>query len=885
MTLKAIDNSITLEAYDGQTGVHLPNQRQVIWNSPIGEYMPGIDAIIVQSSRDESNLSDKLVEPDQVGLTEEKAEELIKTGKVTGELTAHGPVVEATSALIYKFQQPITRKLEVLDSKGDVVEIKELPGQYHRDYAWGSGIKDGKTIGIKTDIFAEKGILHFEEDTYRMQRAYFPNATAGVRGKLRVKLVDVGTIIPGIGKVDDGWGYIRKSITDMTTPKFRKIQQGAWNSSFSFLQRYELTDELFAELKPHIDAGLKMVSASNEDFVRLVNAKGCDTGSKNYFAELDSTMPEHPFIADALASTRAKQMFRVATAGNLAMQGGVFAPTTSDNLVLPRERFEASNEYIITRYPIDGPGSIRAIKAEQFGDEAERIAKMECVQYTLTDWFNCSFKGMLGIVDNEEAFGDYDMIVCVEDEKLNSAWTTPDEVDKSEKEYTFNDAVLSFTMWYTAGSCIGVPHDLAKDLNADYDGDQGAVIPGCEFPELLRQTHELKQLRNPKLPKSKTPFTPGESRATRALLSMANIVGHATNTVSTVLNVKDQEWMAIQLGYENADEMHEFFMYAIKIGTDIFKTTADYRPVVAQLSRITSNLNNFKISAPWTRWRDDSQAFRHQIPPVAPPTGLPNPTEWEKRNFVTAQENADYRQDAIIAALLRYALPQMELPPQVVIRPLSHYKDWATMPANESYYKWSKALLNRYAERVQTVNLSSTKDWATFVSQWQAAIHSVAKTNSLDITELANSMFSLSHSDQRANETGKMASAVFVGLPEETAQIITEKPGIARLNSQVRVAVNGLKYQLPTAHNGLKVNVRLVPFIEEKGGKQLRRMALVANEQLPGQVQPKAHHYPRNTLGVVAVQDIAHQEQYTATLAFQPGKRNGGSWYANMVAV
>lgn len=99
--LKSINNTVVLEAYDSQ-GNPLPNQKQVIHNSPAGEYFPDLDAIIVQAAEDETKR-----------------------------------------------------------------------GTYRRDYAWGSGVKLGKTLGLKSDFFAEKGTLRFEEDSYRMQRAYF----------------------------------------------------------------------------------------------------------------------------------------------------------------------------------------------------------------------------------------------------------------------------------------------------------------------------------------------------------------------------------------------------------------------------------------------------------------------------------------------------------------------------------------------------------------------------------------------------------------------------------------------------------------------------------------------------------------------------------------
>ena len=768
MKLHAIDNKLVLNAYDPE-GNELKGQKQVIRNSPMGEYVPNVDAAIIQSHSWESDLTDKFVPLNDIIDTadkelmedDEKAEyeariaeytaevaRLVDAGQIEGKTTDNGLEVQKTSFPTWRFAQPVNG--------------------YRRDFAWGSGVKTGKTIGLRTDIFANKGLLNFDEDTYRLGRSYFCNATGGVRGNLRVKMVPIGTVVPGAGPIDDGWGYVRSGVTDLVTPRYKKISAGKWQSSYSFLQRFELTDELFAELKPHIDAGIEEVNSDNESFVCLLNDKATSDDIQTRFAGLNKEMLQHPFVAHSLANTRAQRMFRVATAGNLTMDGGLFAPTTSDKLVLPSaSRFTESDEYLITRYPIDGPGSIRAVETEQEGSEADRIAGMSAIQYTLTNWWRVSFKGMAGVVDEDNwPEPDFDMIVCVEDEKINAEGT----VVKEPKAYDFKDAVLSITQWYDAGSCIGVPHDLAKDLNADYDGDQGAVVSGDKFPEMLKQTKTFKQLRNPKLPKTKTELTPGEGRTTAALLSMANLVGHATNVVSTVLGITDQERVAKQLKFEDADEMHEFFMLAIKLGTDIFKTSYDHRPVVAELGRITSRLSNAKIKAPWTNWKNDEAAFRHVIPPVTATYS----NDWEKKHMILPEGECIGKQDAIIAELLRYILPKLDLPQEVVVRPLSSFRNYATSPASQEYHSVCQALLTRYAARIDEESFATHEEWDTFVSDWQTATRSVAKSRNLDWDLLMNALWYMSHNNQRISGLSATASAAFLADPDYAERIIVE---------------------------------------------------------------------------------------------------------------
>lgn len=833
-TQKPLKQFMTLEAYDFE-GNHLPLQRQVINNSPAKE-LGVTDAIIIQY--------------DAEGLPQSQAE---------------------FEAALEKFSKPV------------VVEGKEyLP------FAWGSGIKDGKAIGLRSDLFAEKGILCFEEDTYRLGRAYFPNATAGLRGQFKVKAVPVGTVLPQGNKVDDGWGYIKRSVAKKmeSSRKFRTIQMGAWQGSYSFLQRFEWTPALAEELAPYIQEGLMEIAGNGID---LISKMRVGAEEKVTFAKCHEEMEHHPYIANAVSMAKAERMFRVATTGGFLMQGGLFAPTTSDKLVLPGYRFgegsKLGGDYdgdIITRYPIDSEASIQAVEAEREGDEASRLAEMEAVQYTLTVGFEKSFKGMLGIVD-DEVLGDYDMVVSVEDLKLCSDWC--EGVVKEESEYAFADAILSVTQWYAAGACIGVPAWLAKLLGADYDGDQGAVVAGEEFPEMMRQARRFRNLANPKLPKTKTPVEAGLVRAEKAMLSMANIVGLATNVCSTVLGVKDQEWIAGQLGWASADEMHEFFMLAIKVGTDIFKTSYDYRPIAKRLSQLSTRLYQLGVVAPWTRWSGHPVAFRHECPMV----GFPGEegSDFAGKNFILPDEFKENRQDAIIPELLRITLPDIynlfDALETVSVKPLVYFRDWAIEPGG-IYRELAQKRLTAYANRVRAINFSDAQQWRSYIEEWQAALASTIESHKLDAWQFANALWWLSHDGQRMSRLDVVASAVFVGMPEQAERIAAERPGLATNHLHNEVVVNGVKYQLPDAVDGLVFNCRFVSFTDvHKSGKRIDRLACVAVEPLPGQVQPQSEYYPRNTLGVLAIHEHAPvDKEFVARLGARPGK-NGESWVCKLV--
>ncbi len=890
-----ISNRITLKKAswvvetDEATGLELPGSfvitgQQDIFNSPLAEYAPQMadELMLIDTPGFMTKLSSEptYIPIDEIGeLTQLSTEQVVTLAQAGYIKAIKQPVEEGGPSVPHflhndvieqAFKQPV-----VFNGK-----------KFYRHFAWGSAIKRGISLAMTRDFFAEAGILRFREDAYRMSRAYLPNSTAGVRGKLRVKMVAEGEDIAGMGPIGDGFGYVRQSMLDSLAPRFGKIDMGEWGNSYSFMQRFTLDQPLMKELMPHIEAGLEEVSLDNEDFAHTLLRQGMDVGTKTRFAGVEH-MASHPWMAETLATKRADRMMRIATTGGFGMSGGVFVPTKSDTLILPGNRFDKAGEYIITRYPVDGPGSIRVIEAVNEGPEAERVAAMEVVQYTLTNEFSHSFKGLLGAAPDEAFTGDYadyDLIVCVEDIKLCDCWTDESKIVKEPDSFVFDDAVLSITQWYNPGSMFGVPFKLAKDLNADYDGDTGGIIEGKKHPVMLKQAQALPQYRNPKLPKTKTVTIPGESRAKAALLSMANIVGIATNVVSTVLAVTDQVYMAERLGFGGEEEMHEFFMYAIKLGTDIFKTSADYRPTLKRLGQINTKLGKLKVKAPWTGWRDDDTAFRNKIPMVGTPED--DWTEWEIANAVMPHGKNRNKQDNLISYIARLALPKMELPPLVAVMPLSYFRDWAVAAGDQGLFDDIRTLMRMYGREIRKIDWNDGDGWQNFESRWQQAIEYVIARKGYDRAEFANAMWFRSHSEQRMSEVGKLASAVFVGMPDEAYDIAVNKPGLDTMPAERNVCVTGLKFQLP-AHSQAQLEfscpVKVVVFDDVRSGTPLVRAGLVAGQPLNGQVQPKLNHYPRNMVGLINLADNVIPGAYQAKFNYEAGKRNGGTWRCALI--
>jgi hypothetical protein len=202
-------------------------------------------------------------------------------------------------------------------------------------------------------------------------------------------------------------------------------------------------------------------------------------------------------------------------------------------------------------------------------------------------------------------------------------------------------------------------------------------------------------------------------------------------------------------------------------------------------------------------------------------------------------------------------------------------------------FEIAKKLLNWYANRLQSVNFGVPKQWFGFVEKWTQAIEWMVDKHNLDRWTLANAMWWCGHFDQRYSELEKMASAVFVGMPDEAERIAREKPGLAgEKGGEFEIFVTGLSYQLPKYHESgaeFITPVNVVDFDDVRSGVKVRRRALVADQPLEGQKQPKLEHYPRNMIAITAIQDFILPGKYQAKFRFIRGKHNGGSWQARLV--
>lgn len=821
-------------------GIELKGQRQVIHNSPFGTFDNLCDEPVVFVQLDDSM-------------------------KVIDEAVAK------------KLAEPVT------------IEGKS----YRVDLLWGSGVKRGQLIGVQQSLIDKvKDMFRFVEDSYRFKRAIMPSSRAAYRGKLRVLALPIGTIVGNL-KIEDGFGYVRQSLVDEAesglNKPVEKTKYGSWRTSYTFMQRFSFNDALWSELKPVAE---KSLSAINDSGFFMFSEE-CDSKEKvallqevyDSSTEAGNDVISHPYFSSTFINAWSLAAFSLATTAGLKMQGGVFVPTTSDDLVLPDdERFGDGTEFVITRYPIDAESSIRAVKREMDAAETARITALETCQFTITDSsLTHSFKGVSGVIADaefSEKFGDYDVVVAVDDLKLCAEWHTAEDIDsykaQDRVEFAFGDAMYCVTAWYAAGSAIGVPSLLAKKLGADYDGDAGAVLSGSEFPEIYRQAQGFGDVANPKLPKTKTATDFGGSHAMNALKSMANIVGMATNISSIIESYPDKALLSQRLGFKSVEDMGCQMQFAIKIGTDIFKTSADYRPSVKMLENCQRNLKALGIFAPWVHWKGDVLAFRKKLPTLMTEYEVmaldKDDHAWELKNNL--RETAT----GIIAEIARRVLPMIVMPPMANVMPLANFKMWGkATTTNEQLETLIKRWLTTYGLQVQSMNFSigdkNEEDWADFAEQ--------ARNNSdwlcgkfpeLSRYEVAQAVWYYNHANQSTRNANKIASLVFVAFPEEAVRIILEKPGMADVvKKQVEsVEVVGVKYALPnyTNHLGRRFQCIVVQFVQEKAGETIVRKGITSLMPMEGQQENEG--FPQNFVGILPMdstdQAVLEPGSYYATL-------------------
>lgn len=676
---------------------------------------------------------------------------------------------------------------------------------------WGSGVKGGVTFGVKEEFVP---ICKLSEDGQRFQRYLMAQGIfGGVKGALRIKVLPLGTMTEH-GMVHDGFGYISKRLVDAGYNQTTKTILNYSRESYMFWQRLKWTPELEAELKPVIDSTIVDLADTSKVLFQYCPMAFED---KRQLVMNNLAMMEHPFIANAIARTSGELYARAATTVFVGTEYKVAVPTDKD-LVVPGY----NGKVIFYRFPIDSNGSIQTLDAVD-EDKDGRIAKLECVQYTLAS-LGLMAKGLAGIVDMD----DCDMIVCSEDIKM------ADDLKQARDAGMLNsDFVVTFNAYYGAGSCVGVNVDKYKDLmGLDVDGDAIAIIKADQYPQLYKAAQSIPAGKSPKLTKSKSPISEHDKRTEMIVKSMMSLVGMASNLTTTTFMVDDREYLARQLGFVNRAAMDERLNYFIKVGTDGFKTLINQEDVRSSMAAIQSKLQSmFGVSAPWTNWPNSEGAFRSFIPQELDE----NMSDVEKREAIK-----DFM-TGTIAKICRLTLPHLKniLSEPIKTRPLSEYRDYVPM-VNQYHYAAAAELYDWFMARSRLTNWSVGKDIEQFKMSFSKKVTKWLEDNDMTPLEGCYALWKLSH-----NKRDGTGAPVFFAFPELCKEIVLHKPGIRG----TATILTGIKYQLPGNPDYLEFDGEIVEVEVRKGDKVLVRKCVVAN--VPGQTQA-AMPYPRNMIGMIA---------------------------------
>lgn len=710
--------------------------------------------------------------------------------------------------------------------------------KFHGSFAWGSSVKRGFTIGMTRDFPHIDGPVKLVEDGQRVGRWLL---SQGVFGGFTAEELTIG-VIPGgtqtkAGPVEDGFGYIRKSIVQKFARKER-VKLGQSRDQWCYWQRIPW-EKVEDEMLPIIRDSL--IDASDPSKMLFQSAGNFDFKKELY--EVDEQMIEHPFVAASLNRSSQTYFSRLATSVNLKGEFRTAVPTTCPTVCWPFHE----GKIAIDRSPIDSNGSIQAIELKCDAAEEARIASMEVVQHSISSK-EYSIKGCLGAVDDDLL--DYDIVVCADDIKM-----APNLKEaRSSFSLTITDAVVPFLQIWDSNSIVGVNAKWAKSLmGLDHDGDGVRLVDCNDKPKLWQAISELAPGETPKLKKSKRPLEEGDERPDMIYKSMVNLVGMATNVAGSTYMVEDRSLLASQLGFRSVENMDLRLNYFIKVGTDGFKSDVDQAGVAKEVAVMQNNISKlYGRSAPWCLWGDDNWAFKRGLPPVIESQtedfefmidGCSEPVDLDSMSLKLAIWPF---MDGTIAQIARIVIPALEpnWNETVPVRPLTLFRTWAPRPTDR-LIKQAEEVQYWFNVRVGRVNWASGASVHAFkigllerVEEWLA--------KGVSVKGASEALWWVAHSSRGGDAT---AASIFMAFPDEAKRIIREKPG-EKVTTAVLV---GLGYQLPGFNYGLLENLEIADITVEKGGKRILRRVLLGTVE--GQVPPKDESLPRNLIAFIAANE------------------------------
>lgn len=736
-------------------------------------------------------------------------------------------------------------------------EQQMQPGlPWHAGWAWGSSVKGGKTIALKTDIVTEDGFAFKGEDALRYGRAKLAMGNWGLARwkKCVVMAVPEGTkfgqhiVADGVGLIcSDDAEQIRLNDGGHLKIQMRPDGQSSQVSQrISFAKYPQAREEVFAAKREQMQALLDPNAKTG--LYRRSILRGEEGMYRRDLARINDEMLRHPYVNFAWSANARTRLRRLATA--LPLESRMFVMVPAD------VRYDTINyPHILGRFPIETYGQIGASdgklnKAEKA--EAERVAGMEVCQVSL--WMENKFfsKGNLQMVDRSVLPAGVDIIVCAKDIKMVKGGDSKKlgKIHKKGAGFTGTLWLTMVQMW-AKGQAIGVNVEVGvKKFNCDFDGDLAQVSDTSETPGIHAAVKDLPVWSQAKLNKTTNPMS---SRSKLAANAMWDVVGPATNMMSATFAWAERDIMAVMLGKKGEEELEHDCGRRIKEGTDGWKGDYDMehtsRDVAITNKRIEGLLGGVY---PPNRWKNNPVLFSHKVPLVE--GYAPHDAIWAAMTDEQRKEMDDaggwLRKglNGTVPEIARFVLPDLmnliEVGSEVNL--LSFYLDWAPDVASPKTREVVDTVIQHYGSTVQRVNFSDMAEAAAFKHNFIEYCDAAVKIAGCTREQFAWALWRQAHSSREATSRG---GAIFMGMPEESKKIAADMPG-KKLAAAKAAPVKMMGFDIVmadpnTPRKGVAVAVRVINY------KGVNRSAVVALRPLPGQKQPTGG-LPINCLGLIA---------------------------------
>jgi len=761
------------------------------------------------------------------------------------------------------------------DGKKPTIEELETPIEYkgtlyHGAYMWGSSVKRGITLGAENDL-VKLWEHDFNEDAMRFMRLLFGEGIFGgieaTEDKpLRVLIVKPGTMVNGRHPVEDGFGYIRRSVAMAgANEDMKRIVLDGSRDSAQFTQR--LPAWVFETALPSIKANIAALSEPGSRGMSTIT----QLHEKQQWVQLEPDMVKHPYVANALDNASADSFARGAMALPVNARSRVAIPSIV-------KKIASAVDLVAFRYPIDAWNSIAAVKADGSPEELKRIFEMEVSQFTLANQgFYAS--GCLGVLDDVLMPDGIDIIICADNIKLRKG-----NPSRRKKTGTMDfEGVLMFHQWFDKGSAIGIGYKWYSSVQGgDFDGDLETIFTADDvgqdlFDVLFQAILEFPTQGSPKMFKSKIRLSEG-GRAKFAFNSMVNLVGFASNLQASTFSVTDRKGLAEGIGFASVGEMDDYFRRVMALAVDGYKSSKVYierkgEKVLVTIPQTEKNLGRIQTKivgflgglAPWNGWNGDGYWFKHQVPWVIEKTlgkGKYKVAGKKKSVWLSKDERKGSvrpTHDTLIAKIARYALPALAncLGTTVSVRPLSYFKAWAPEVTEEEealaaeYVDWH----NYHAPRV---SWSDGDDVRSFKNRCQIRFNNFCKAHPEMEREIA--LAAIWHKAHSSQSKFNRAGAPFLADPDLAAEFVTDKPGMK--SGEFSATLVGLHYQMARKFRAWKGEVEVVERVVVKNRKKVYRLFIKPVDANGLSFAPKkaGDQYPEGFFGMLSGQSPGVKE-------------------------